>query len=122
MASVIGTEATITGDVQVTGSLRVDGVVDGDVSATRRIQIGSDGRVKGDLSAEQLQVAGRVDGHLDGEYVHLLPEARVTGSVKASRLIMDEGASLDGTCAMSAATPAEEGGPAHLEVVTPERG
>jgi cytoskeletal protein CcmA (bactofilin family) len=120
MASVIGTEATITGDIHVTGSLRVDGIIDGDVSATRRIQVGSDGRVTGDLSAEQLKIAGRVEGHLEGEFVHLLPEARVAGSVRASRLVMEEGATLDGTCAMTSSSLSLEMGPARLEVVDPK--
>lgn len=113
LASVIGTEATIVGDVKVTGSLRVDGDVAGDVTATQRIQIGRDGTVNGDISAVELQVAGTVDGSLSGELVHLTPEARISGSVRAARLIMEEGATLDGTCAMTTkTTPA-----AKLEVV-----
>lgn len=119
MASVIGTEATISGDVRVTGSLRVDGTIEGDVSATRRIQVGADGRVTGDLSADQLQIAGYVDGHIEGEYIHLLSAARVSGSLQAARLVMEEGATLDGTCAMTAA--AAESGPARLEVVNPKQ-
>ena len=68
-------ELTLDPDTEHPAVLRTefDGVVDGDVSATRRIQIGNDGRVTGDLSAEHVGAAG---GHGGADELALVHAAR----------------------------------------------
>ncbi len=65
--------------------------------------IGGTGDVLGDVLAKSVVVAGKVEGQIRAqERAELLPSASVTGSVQAPKVIIAEGAQLQGSVAMSA--------------------
>ena len=96
--SLIAEATALEGNLRVTGSLRVDGDVEGDLSATRRIQVGKSGRVCGSIVAPDVEVAGQVDGAVRGDRVRVAAGARVSGDIRAERLEIETGARLDGNC------------------------
>lgn len=64
--------------------------------------IGGTGDVLGDVLARSVVVAGKVEGHIRAlERAELLPSAAVTGSVQAPKVVIAEGAQLQGSVAMS---------------------
>lgn len=65
--TIVGRDTTITGNLQGSGNIRIDGRVDGDVSTTGGIVIGESGTVQGDIKAGSLNVAGTVTGNVDCE-------------------------------------------------------
>ena len=93
--SFIGPEVTVTGDVATTGQLHVDGAVAGDIACGSLSQ-GESGRVRGNVTAKEVRLAGVVDGAVEAETVALEPTARVTGDVLYGSLSIAAGAEVEG--------------------------
>jgi cytoskeletal protein CcmA (bactofilin family) len=106
--TLVGEEAYFHGVLAAKGSLRVEGVVEGDITDAVSVEIGKKGRVKGNIAAETLSIAGAIEGDVvASRSVELLAKGRLTGSIKTPRLRIEEGAFFEGTCAMSAAEDAD---------------
>ena len=99
--TMVGKGSVIQGDMRVQNSLRVDGTVNGNITTADTIQIGRDGEVEGHIHARHAFVAGRVSGNLltQGKVV-LETKAVVLGDIRASRLVIEEGAVFNGKCIM----------------------
>ena len=103
--TLIGEEAFFHGALAVKGSLRVEGVFEGDISDAVDVEVGVHGRILGNVAAETLVVAGEVVGNVVvSRSVELLSSARLSGDIRTQKLRIDEGATFDGTCAMSEGT------------------
>lgn len=103
--NLIGQGTTIEGKIRSQGSVRVDGRVVGDIHAYDAVSIGLSGEVDGNISAKNITVGGKVRGSLTAEEkLVFLTQAIVQGDIRAARLVVDEGAVLDGKCSM----PSEE--------------
>lgn len=99
--TLIGEEAFFHGALAVKGSLRVEGVFEGDISDAVDVEVGAHGRILGNVAAETLVVAGEVTGNVvASRSVELLSSARLSGDIRTPKLRVDEGAFFDGTCAM----------------------
>ncbi len=99
--TLIGEEAFFHGTLSAKGSLRVEGVFEGDISDAVDVEVGVHGRILGNIAAQSLVVAGEVLGNIvSSATVELLSTAKVTGDIRTPKLRIDEGASFDGSCAM----------------------
>lgn len=99
--TIIGKGTVINGDMKVQSSLRVDGLVKGNVSATETVVVGKEGEVRGKIEAKHVMLAGKIKGHIVATgKVYFEAKASVIGDVKAARLVVDEGAVFDGKCVM----------------------
>jgi len=98
---IIGEDSSLSGDVDVKGSARIDGSLEGTIIATESIIIGKGGLVKADMQGRDMVVAGTVIGNLKAEdRVELHTGARVDGNIETHTLIVDEGVVFNGKCAM----------------------
>lgn len=123
--SLVGAGTTIEGKVKTDGSMRVDGKVIGDVTAKANVTVGGTGVVEGTVSAANIALAGRVQGTLIAtEKLVLENKSVMRGDIRASKLVVDEGAIFDGQCAMSSPAPAtvppRVGGGAHPPALPPK--
>ncbi len=90
------------GKVTTEGSIRIDGMMVGDVVAKANVAIGPSGVLEGNLSARNVSLAGKVKGTiLATEKLILESKSVLRGDIRASRLVVDEGALFDGQCSMS---------------------
>lgn len=100
--SLIGTGTVVQGKVMTEGSIRIDGTMVGDVVAKANAAIGSSGILDGNLSAKNVSLAGRVKGTVAAsEKLILESKSVLQGDIRASKLVVDEGAMFDGQCSMS---------------------
>lgn len=91
----------IQGDVQATGDMRVDGVIQGTVNCAAKVAIGKTGRIEGDLVCASADVEGRVKGTLKVNDILILKKtAIIDGDIIAAKFVMEEGAVFNGTCTM----------------------
>jgi len=98
---MIGKGTVVDGDVRVRNSVRIDGKVNGNVKTTDTVVLGKEGEVVGQIQAKHVLLAGKVRGNITASgKVFLESTASVFGDIKASRLVVDEGALLDGKCRM----------------------
>jgi cytoskeletal protein CcmA (bactofilin family) len=98
-APVIRRGAEFDGLVLLPASARIDGRVSGDVIASGLVWIGEAARVKARIQAEEVVVAGVIEGEvLARQRIELLATARVSGALRAPRLVLADGAFLEGRC------------------------
>ncbi len=99
--TIVGKGTVIEGDLKVQNSLRIDGEVKGKIESTDTVVIGKDGSVNGRVHAKNVMLAGRVQGNVSAlGKVLLESKASVFGDIKATRLVVDEGATFNGRCQM----------------------
>lgn len=100
--SLVGVGSVVEGTIRTEGGIRVDGKVVGEIVAKSNAAVGPEGVIEGSLSARTISVAGKVQGNLIAmEKLTLEAKSIVSGDIRASRLVVDEGAMFDGKCAMS---------------------
>ena len=81
LETVIGADSTIKGELVIKGTLRIDGVVEGDIRADWVI-VGETGRILGNVQARSMVVGGRVEGNLEAsEIVEMKDKAQVFGEI-----------------------------------------
>lgn len=102
IASLVGATTTITGNLEFSGGLRIDGVVRGSVRCADGekgglLVVSEGGRVEGEVRAGHLVVAGRIDGPVCAAHlIELQPKARIVGDVRYHALEMHHGAVVEG--------------------------
>ena len=102
----IGKSIQIKGDLTGNEDLVVEGKVEGRIDLpNNQLTIGAEGQVKADLHAKTVVVIGHVTGNIGAtERVEVQATGIVDGDVKSPRLIVQEGAVLNGAVEMGGAT------------------
>lgn len=108
-ASIICADMKINGSVISEGSLQIDGIIDGDVSATD-ITIGASGQITGEVKAEVVKVKGKIRGSIRARKVELETGAHVKGDIVHSSLQIQSNAVFEGQV-KHADDPLRETGP-----------
>lgn len=96
---LIGTE--IEGDLKSNGDFRIDGVVKGNIHIAGKLVIGEKGKVEGEVVCSNATISGLLKGKVQvKELLSLEQTAVVKGDVQTSKLRVEPGAELSGTCTM----------------------
>uniref|UniRef100_UPI0026272522 bactofilin family protein n=1 Tax=uncultured Brevundimonas sp. TaxID=213418 RepID=UPI0026272522 len=93
--STLSSDLQFDGNVTGGGDLQIDGSIKGDVRVGRLI-VGETGAVEGNVSADYVEVRGRIVGNVSGKQVKLIATAYVDGDVTAEQLSIDIGAYFQG--------------------------
>jgi cytoskeletal protein CcmA (bactofilin family) len=102
-ACVIGSRVQLKGELQGAEPVLVEGTVEGSIKLTAELRVAPGGTVRADVSANTVVVAGEVIGDCHAsERVVLESTGRLTGNIRAPRIVIAEGASFRGTSDMSA--------------------
>ncbi|MDT8363727.1 MAG: polymer-forming cytoskeletal protein [Nitrosomonas sp.] len=99
--TLIGANTAITGDVQFSGGLRVDGRVSGSIMAAGEppsmLVLSEHGTIEGKVKATHMVVNGAVKGPIYVEQeLELQPQARITGDIHYRSVKIHQGASVEG--------------------------
>ena len=99
----IGKSITINGDLTGEEDLVIEGKVEGKVTLPNSVlTIGANGTIKAEVQAKSVVVIGRVSGNVRGtERVEIQATGIVEGDVIAPRLIVAEGAVVNGSIQMT---------------------
>ena len=121
----IGKSISIKGDLTGNEDMVIEGQVEGKVDLpNNQLTVGADGKVKAEIHAKSVVVVGHVDGNVFGlERIEIQATGRVEGDVTAPKLVVAEGAQLNGAIQMSqkgnptaTASPEKTGAPTSPEV------
>lgn len=93
--SVIGPDIVITGNIEATADLHVDGSVTGDITCGSLVQ-GLSSRIEGKVRADKARLAGHVVGRIDAVDLVILKSATIDGDVSYDTLTIEQGASVNG--------------------------
>lgn len=101
--TLIGEEAHFHGSLVAKGSLRVEGVFEGDITDAASVEVGARGRLNGNVAAESVVIAGELNGNVvASRSIELLASGRLTGDIRSPKVRIEEGATFDGSCSMNA--------------------
>jgi cytoskeletal protein CcmA (bactofilin family) len=99
----VSSGVSITGDVKFSSELVIDGEVEGNITSSGKLTIGTHATVVGDLRVGFVTIQGAVEGNvLATERCALQAGASLHGDVESPRLAMDENASFVGTATIMA--------------------
>jgi cytoskeletal protein CcmA (bactofilin family) len=93
--STLSSDLQFDGNISGGGDLQIDGAIKGDVRVGRLI-VGETGAVEGSVSADYVEVRGRIVGNVSGKQVKLIATAYVDGDITAEQLSIDIGAYFQG--------------------------
>ena len=95
-ASSLSTDLVIKGNLKSTGDIQIEGTVEGDIRA-HTLTVGEGATVKGEITADDVVVNGRVIGRVRGLKVRLTASARVEGDIIHKTIAIESGAHFEGT-------------------------
>lgn len=102
LSGYVGNGTTLTGETSFQAMLRIDGHLTGRVtSETGTLVIGASGQVDANIAVAAAVINGTVNGDIvASEKLQLGRTARVIGNVQTPRLVLEDGAILEGNCSM----------------------
>jgi len=95
MASVISKALKITGELESTEDIQIDGQIEGDVRGVG-VKIGQNAKVKGTVYGEEVELAGTIEGKIEAKKVLISGTARVTGDIFHQDIRVESGAYING--------------------------
>ncbi len=105
---LIGSRITIRGQVSGNQDLIVEGRIEGRVSLQNKFTVEESGQVEADLEVAEAALHGQVRGEVVATHsAHLHPTARVVGTIRAPRVVIEEGARFSGQIDMEVELPAD---------------
>ena len=94
---VIGEGSVFEGKFYVNGSILIEGKFQGDIKTDDQLIVGPTGRVKTDISARRVTIAGTLIGNVSAaEEVTLLHSGKVLGNITTPKLVVEPGVITDG--------------------------
>jgi cytoskeletal protein CcmA (bactofilin family) len=99
----IGKSISIKGDLTGNEDIEIEGTVDGKVELpNNQLTVGANGKVRAEVNAKSVIVVGRVAGNVNGtERVEIQATGVVEGDVTSPKLVVAEGAVLNGAIHMT---------------------
>ncbi|WP_375691289.1 polymer-forming cytoskeletal protein [Pseudooceanicola sp. LIPI14-2-Ac024] len=95
-ASVLSSDLHITGNVKTTGDIQIEGTIEGDIRA-HLLTVGEGATVKGEVTADDVVINGRIVGRVRGLKVRLTSTARVEGDIIHKTIAIESGAHFEGS-------------------------
>jgi cytoskeletal protein CcmA (bactofilin family) len=97
--STIGKSLIINGEITGSGSVLIEGTVEGSITLPDdRVTVGLGGRVSADISARDIVVLGEVLGNCNAaDHLDIRRDGSLCGNVVVSRISVEEGAHLTGS-------------------------
>ncbi|MEH7830214.1 bactofilin family protein [Gemmobacter denitrificans] len=93
--SLIAQDVRIHGDITSDGTVEIMGEVEGKITA-RTLVLGPDGRVKGAIMAETIDIRGKLEGQAVCVTLALRSTALVRADLTYSMLSIESGATIEG--------------------------
>lgn len=95
--SVIGSDTKIKGDIWGGATVYVDGRIEGNIMCDE-VVIGARGYIQGDIKAKSLSIYGTINGTIDTDDLFVANNARLIGNACYSKIALEPGAYVEGTC------------------------
>jgi cytoskeletal protein CcmA (bactofilin family) len=101
--NLIGNGTKITGDINSSGDIRIDGHLSGNIITNGKFVLGPNGLIEGNVTCTNADIIGEIKGNIEvTEMLSLKNTARISGDILTGRLAIEPGAVFNGTCNMGA--------------------
>jgi cytoskeletal protein CcmA (bactofilin family) len=103
---LLGTDTKFEGSIRFTGTLRIDGVVVGNIQADPGsgsvLIINQQATVTGDIVSDSVLISGRVEGNVRAsERVEIFRSGTLKGDIYTADIMIEGGAEFQGYCHMA---------------------
>ena len=93
--SVISEECYFQGTLDLQGSVRVDGKLEGNVDNAKYVTVSKNGFMKGNISATGVVIIGTLEGDICADSVEILSTAKLNGNVRSKKILIEGGAQVN---------------------------
>lgn len=105
----IGHTTSIEGNIVSDGDLHINGKIKGKIRCSGSISLGDEGRIEGEVYAENAIIGGEIQGKIVVKNkVTLESKSSLVGELSCARLAIEEGANFDGSSSMGKKIISEE--------------
>lgn len=120
-ASTIAAGMKVTGDIDTSGVIKVEGTIEGSIRGARQVLLGRTGVIQGDLHADEAILGGRVVGTVTAvERVEIQSTCRIEGDIHTKSIVVLEGGVINGGVRMDDPTSrSSSNSSSHAKVATP---
>ncbi len=95
----------IKGNLSAEEDMRVDGIIEGNISCKGKVVISQTGEVRGQITCANIELAGKVTGNIHATGILVLKHTSVyQGELHIQSLEIEPGAIFNGSCKMVNAT------------------
>jgi cytoskeletal protein CcmA (bactofilin family) len=97
--TIIGADANFKGELTFDSAAKLLGKFEGTINSKGRVHVADGSTCKATVKAKEVSVEGHIEGNVEaGDRLELKNKGTITGDIVAARMIMAEGASIDGHC------------------------
>jgi cytoskeletal protein CcmA (bactofilin family) len=102
LTTIIGESTKVDGTVETKSAVRIDGTINGDITAVTGVIISEVGEVNGNIESPngRITIDGIMNGDINAEAVSIGAKAKVAGAIKVKRLQVEDGAIVNSTIQM----------------------
>src|SRR5688500_9538396 len=95
--TILGPDAKFKGELSFEKGMRVMGHFEGKITTPGRVHVAKEAKLQADVDAGGIVVEGEVNGNLSAnDRIELKNSARYEGDLRATKLVVDEGAVFSG--------------------------
>ncbi|HKM18841.1 MAG TPA: polymer-forming cytoskeletal protein [Aliarcobacter sp.] len=70
-------------------NLYIDGCFEGNINSEQEINIGKNGKIKGEITALRVIIQGLAEGSINATRVDIKPDGKVIGSIESEELVIE---------------------------------
>jgi cytoskeletal protein CcmA (bactofilin family) len=101
IGTLIGQGTVLDGTVTTKETIRIDGLVKGEIHSEGNLIVGETGRIEGNVHSRSVLNAGYIHGNLKvDERLEITSTGTIVGDIVTVALVIEEGASFKGNCSM----------------------
>ena len=95
--NILSSDVEIKGSLKFQNELTIDGKIEGEINSSGVLTVGENAEIKGEIKTKSVTVLGKVHGNITvEERCELKAHAVLHGDLKATRLVIEEGATFVG--------------------------
>ncbi len=95
--NVLNSDVEFKGTIRFAGEMTFDGKLEGDISSEGSLQLGDNAVIKGNISVNSVVMRGKITANVTArEKIDIKSKAELFGDIRASKLVIEEGATFVG--------------------------
>ncbi len=99
--NIIAKNTKFIGEIHSDGDFRIDGILEGILTTSGRVIIGSEGFIKGNVTTNFADIEGKFSGQLTvSKTLTVKATANITGDIIINKFSVEPGAVFNATCSM----------------------
>lgn len=96
-ATIIARGVKVEGEFKSQGDVVIEGEVQGTISTSGTLTVGSEAHINADVTADEAVISGSIDGNLKVKKQAVLhASAHIKGDLTAERITVESGATIEG--------------------------